>query len=68
MKTPMSDKSEAVKAVIERVFPGTAKAIAEHRCPMCGGPITEFTDAESIREYEISGLCQKCQDDVFATD
>lgn len=36
-------------------------------CPFCKGDITagEFRDALSIREYRISGLCQKCQDQVF---
>lgn len=24
-----------------------------------------FRDVESLREWEISGLCQKCQDEVF---
>ena len=31
----------------------------------CGGDATEFKDAISVREYRISGLCQKCQDAVF---
>lgn len=36
-------------------------------CPFCGHTIsmTEFRDEVSRREYEISGLCQKCQDEVF---
>lgn len=28
----------------------------------------EFRDEVSRREYAISGLCQKCQDDVFKED
>lgn len=35
------------------------------RCPMCSEPITEFRDDLSRKEYGISGMCQKCQDDVF---
>lgn len=31
----------------------------------CGEPIGEFRDARSMREYEISFLCQECQDEVF---
>jgi transcription initiation factor IIE alpha subunit len=36
-------------------------------CPMCQSPIHEedFTDEISRREYSISGLCQKCQDEIF---
>lgn len=46
-----------------------AKARAEQRCippPIgCGGSATVFRDEQSAREYEISRLCQKCQDDFF---
>lgn len=28
-------------------------------------PETEFRDALSVKEYRISGLCQKCQDTFF---
>lgn len=33
-------------------------------CPFCGKRIGkgEFRDGVSLREYRISGLCQKCQD------
>ena len=31
----------------------------------CGKPITEFRDQLSEQEYRISGLCQKCQDQIF---
>lgn len=37
-------------------------------CPFCGKeivPENEFKDGLSLREYEISGLCQSCQDDFF---
>ena len=36
-------------------------------CVYCGNPINmeDFRDQLSIKEYEISGLCQKCQDDTF---
>jgi hypothetical protein len=28
----------------------------------------DFRDALSKREYQISGLCQKCQDEMFGSD
>ena len=36
-------------------------------CVTCGNKIKmeDFKDRLSIKEYEISGLCQKCQDDTF---
>lgn len=66
MKTPMSEKTPAMQSAIEKLFPGTMQAIADKMCPCCGDPIGEFRDALSKREYEISGMCQKCQDKVFS--
>lgn len=46
-------------------------AVAEGRClqpPIgCGRFLGahEFRDQVSAREYRISGLCQRCQDEVF---
>jgi hypothetical protein len=36
-------------------------------CPTCGIEIDEnsFKDELSLREFRISGMCQKCQDSVF---
>ena len=36
-------------------------------CVTCGNKIRmeDFKDQLSIKEYGISGLCQKCQDDTF---
>lgn len=68
MKTPMSDKSAAMVAAIEGLFPGTNAAIKAHKCPSCRRDIDGFKDALSQREYEISGLCQICQDKIFVED
>ena len=38
------------------------------KCPFCGkkvNPETEFKDPLSLKEFHISGLCQKCQDEFF---
>ena len=37
-------------------------------CVACGRPAMKFKDDLSLREYEISAMCQKCQDDVFQPD
>lgn len=36
-------------------------------CPFCGEVINkkDFRDKLSLKECEISGLCQKCQDKTF---
>ena len=42
------------------------ESIKSGRCATCGGPAAEFEDAVSSVEYLLSGLCQKCQDEVFS--
>lgn len=37
-------------------------------CIFCKNEIKGFRNALSKREYEISGLCQTCQDKVFGKD
>lgn len=40
---------------------------SEGKCPGCAEPVVhEFKDDLSRREFEISGFCQQCQDDVFS--
>lgn len=34
-------------------------------CPTCGNKPGAFKDALSQHEFTISGLCQKCQDEIF---
>lgn len=49
------------------VFPDANISIQHGECPICHNEINddEFKDDVSREEYQISGLCQKCQDDVF---
>ena len=38
------------------------------KCPFCGSTKIkpeDFKDALSLKEYRISGLCQRCQDEMF---
>jgi hypothetical protein len=48
-------------------FGNEVKQVIAGICPTCSKPIdkTSFVDAISIREYNISGICQDCQDKVF---
>jgi uncharacterized CHY-type Zn-finger protein len=40
-------------------------AKAQKVCVICGKTIEGFRNSLSMREYEISGMCQDCQDNVF---
>jgi len=58
---------DSFKEAMEIDLFGRTKADAHKNkiCLQCGGPATEFQNALSAREYQISGLCQKCQDELF---
>jgi len=59
---------EQVMNMIEMIFPGTKESIAKGECPLCKTKIGKFRNEISEKEYKISGMCQKCQDDVFGVD
>jgi hypothetical protein len=65
--TPATPLGERLALELFGVDIGKAKD--ENRCvpePIgCGKPIKFFTDNKSRDEYAISGLCQKCQDEIF---
>ncbi len=52
-------------AMLEKVAPVEAARATLGLCPFCEGQITGFRDVLSEREFHISGLCQKCQDETF---
>lgn len=59
---------EQKKMMMRRAgFDREIERVNRGECPFCGKKIddAEYRDAESRREREISGLCQKCQDDMF---
>jgi len=41
--------------------------VQQGKCPSCEQEVkpSEFRDDSSMKEYKISGVCQKCQDEVF---
>jgi hypothetical protein len=45
-----------------------SESIEQDICVSCGKPAVEFTDELSRREFAISGMCQKCQDNIFNFD
>jgi len=69
-------KQEFTKAVAEAMASTSRKGIVYAGgagkglfCPTCGKQIdfseNGFSDALSIKEFFISGMCQACQDSVF---
>tara|TARA_R110000824_G_scaffold21732_4_gene80754 strand:- start:513 stop:749 length:237 start_codon:yes stop_codon:yes gene_type:complete len=43
-------------------------AVAESSCVTCENTVGDFKDELSEKEYTISGMCQECQDSVYAGD
>lgn len=49
-------------------FSKQVKLFEDQKCPFCTkdiDPEKDFRDQLSKREFEISGLCQECQDKTF---
>jgi hypothetical protein len=58
--------TQALDQVSLRMFGRTRSAsIREGKCVACGQPAIEFRDVPSAKEFEISGMCQECQNAVF---
>lgn len=70
MGPSIHDVYEVDHRPVDLINPGRRSDIAAARCTSkpfgCGTPITEFRDELSEKEFAISGLCQTCQDRVFA--
>ena len=60
---------ETIKKAIEGGFGNRLKEMFELSnkglCPFCSKKPVEFRDEKSRAEFEISGICQNCQDDFF---
>lgn len=68
-----SEKSKAIDQAITDMFGfDRVEVIQSNQCvppPIgCGKPALHFRDAISEDEFSISGLCQECQDQVFADE
>ncbi len=61
-----TEKAPAIESLLTSIA-GISRQEAEDRdiCTWCREPVLAFKDALSRREYQISGFCQKCQDDTF---
>ena len=41
------------------------ETIADNHCMTCNNAAHQFRDELSRKEYTISGMCQRCQDNFF---
>jgi ribosomal protein L37AE/L43A len=55
------------KKIVKQVFPEMVERIEQNKCPICNKSVVKenFRDILSLKEFQISGMCQKCQDDFF---
>lgn len=61
-----SVKAPEIDSLIKNVFGADrTKSIKEDVCAWCKNPANSFRDETSKNEYRISGLCQKCQDEIW---
>lgn len=44
-----------------------SESFKSNTCVACGKSTGQFRDNQSKYEYEISGFCQDCQDEAFAS-
>ena len=49
-------------------FGKEVEKVKEGKCPFCSKKIKmeDFTDESALKEYHISGICQKCQNEFFS--
>lgn len=59
------------REILEKAgFTEEMKRVENRQCPLCEKHINinEFTSELSLKEFIISGMCQKCQDKIFGKD
>ncbi|HIB83895.1 MAG TPA: hypothetical protein EYO59_04635 [Chromatiaceae bacterium] len=63
-----SKKSPAIDSILEAITGrNRMESILTLTCATCGNDAQNhaFRDTLSWKEFNISGMCQKCQDEVF---
>jgi hypothetical protein len=56
------------REILERLgFTKEMQLVENRQCPLCEVTINvnDFKDELSVKEFIISGMCQKCQDSIF---
>ena len=67
-----SEKSSRISGMLDAISQSAfgrtrSEAIESDTCVLCGRPSdpASYRDERSRREFQISGMCQVCQDEVF---
>jgi len=64
-----TDKDPAINMLIGgMVGKDRVETIEKGQCMTCDESADHFRNEISEKEYEISGMCQKCQDSVFGEE
>jgi len=62
-------KGEGIENLLEEFSKiiGTPRSVAfkSNTCVTCSGEANDFRDTTSKKEYNISGMCQSCQDKIW---
>ena len=64
-------RSPGLDTFLQKLNPSgrnVTESVKSDICSSCGKSAVEFKDVISRKEYSISGLCQKCQDDFFNSE
>ena len=66
MANPIDDKCPEIESFLTGLTGKDRREIIRaDKCATCNNPEMNFQDDLSRREYGISGMCQRCQDEVF---
>jgi hypothetical protein len=65
---PVPDVSNVQKRPADILFPDRIPRMKARMCMNCSGKVEGFDSELSQKEFLISGMCQKCQDDVFGAN
>jgi len=55
-----------INEIVEFILNNEVEVKHDNVCVLCGNPADQFSDLDSAQEFEISGLCQHCQDEIFS--
>lgn len=68
---PSSNKSKDMQVMVSAIMGHEHNVYERADCATCDATDlkpSDFTDALSRREFGISRMCQKCQDEVFGNE
>ncbi len=68
MTQPIDRSPKITNMLSKMIGTNIVEKIENDLCVFCHKPATDFRDGVSRKEYQISGLCQKCQDDFFTEE